>query len=98
MLSINKKFKAEVESQFTAGSSGKEQKMTLQEKMKEAKMIYTSFCCYEQGASIFTESLKEDLNQYLLKSIGQEFALLVLSMFVEIPNNHQQLTPKVLLF
>uniref|UniRef100_A0AC34RDP2 E3 UFM1-protein ligase 1 homolog n=2 Tax=Panagrolaimus sp. JU765 TaxID=591449 RepID=A0AC34RDP2_9BILA len=90
---VNAMYKKEVEAQFTAGSS-KDQKQLIQEKQKKVKELYTSFCCFEQGTEIFTEGLKEDLRQALLKATGTDIAITVLSLYVDVPNN-QQMTTKV---
>ncbi|KAE9553398.1 hypothetical protein FO519_003408 [Halicephalobus sp. NKZ332] len=82
-------YRQEIEAQFTASSS-KDEKQAIQEKQKQIQQLYDSFCWHEEAAKSFTGALSGDLVNYLLKTVGNEIAITVLSLFVDIPGDHTQ--------
>ena len=91
-------YKQEIETHFTASSS-KDEKQAIQEKQKQVQQLYDSFYWHEEAAKAFTGALSGDLLNYLLKTLGNEIAVTVLSLFVDIPGDHSQtLNTKVALF
>ena len=90
-------YKQEIEAHFTASSS-KDEKQAIQEKQKHIQQLYDSFSWHEEAAKSFTGALSGDLVNYLLKTLGNEIAVNVLSLFVDIPGDHSQtLNAKVII-
>uniref|UniRef100_A0AC34GNI9 E3 UFM1-protein ligase 1 homolog n=1 Tax=Panagrolaimus sp. ES5 TaxID=591445 RepID=A0AC34GNI9_9BILA len=91
----NDAFRKELETQYFAGGANvKESKNAVEGCQKKITELYNTFCIFDQGASLFDETLAADLQQYLLKSIGNEIASTVLRSYSDIAEA-VNLTPKI---
>jgi hypothetical protein len=91
----NDSFRKQLEAQYSAGgTSVKESKNAVEECRKKVTELYNTFCIFDQGASLFDETLAVDLQQYLLKSTGNEIAATILRSYSDVAEG-VNLTPKI---
>uniref|UniRef100_A0AC35FTW4 E3 UFM1-protein ligase 1 homolog n=1 Tax=Panagrolaimus sp. PS1159 TaxID=55785 RepID=A0AC35FTW4_9BILA len=91
----NDAFRKQLEIQYFAGGTNiKESKNAVEGCQKKVTELYNTFCIFDQGTSLFDEILAADLQQYLLKSIGNEIASTVLRSYSDIAEA-VNLTPKI---